>query len=211
MPDVSVDNGQSDTQTGTEVTVSGNGTQQPAGSDALQTGPVNGEAKQQGGQVGNTAAARDVLGSTSVVGGKAVVFIDNRAGTVYGYPLQRKNTAVPSANTAAGQNVQGTAKDAFPAGDVSGNVEPAASVEEGQTDVSGNATASNDDAATAQKGGGFPKYTIAGDKIAGQAYYKDDTLLQYDFPEGITQMGDFAFARSSLQEIAIPEGETKIG
>ena len=63
----------------------------------------------------------------------------------------------------------------------------------------------------AEKGKGFPKYTVVQDKIASQAYYQNAELTSYEFPEGITEIGDFAFARSGLESIVIPEGVTKIG
>ncbi|NLL79163.1 MAG: leucine-rich repeat domain-containing protein [Clostridiales bacterium] len=129
-------------------------------------------------------------GSTSIVGGRAVVFIDNRSQTVYG------SAPLKSADT----------RDAFPDSSVEQNkiVEDTVSGAD-YTAVSGNST-END-----QKGGGFPKYTVTNGKIAAQAYYQDQELSEYQFPQGITGIGDFAFARTSLQNITIPEGVTSIG
>lgn len=55
--------------------------------------------------------------------------------------------------------------------------------------------------------GTLPKYTIVDGKIvADQAYYKNQTLKQVVLPEGIEEIGQFAFSRSSVTGIEIPEG-----
>ncbi len=60
------------------------------------------------------------------------------------------------------------------------------------------------------KGGSFPKYTVVnGSVIAAQAYY-DDAMTSFAFPEGIVRIGEFAFARSSLQSVRIPDGVEEI-
>ncbi len=63
----------------------------------------------------------------------------------------------------------------------------------------------------ASKGKDFPKYTVVGDKIASQAYYQDASLKEYTIGEEIHQIGEFAFARSNLTSIVIPDGVEKIG
>lgn len=131
------------------------------------------------------------MGSTYVVGGRAVVFMDNRTQNVYG------NAAVPQKSG-----------DAFPQSNEVAMTVSGQTAEDGQHSVSDNGT---DGATDAEKGGSFPKYTIVGDRIAGQAYYQDPELTEYQFPEGITEIGDFAFARSALSEVRIPEGVTTIG
>lgn len=60
--------------------------------------------------------------------------------------------------------------------------------------------------------GAFVKYTIVNnEKIASQAYYKNEGLKDYQIPEGIKEIGEFSFARSGLTSISIPEGVTSIG
>ncbi len=61
------------------------------------------------------------------------------------------------------------------------------------------------------KGLSLPKFTVLDDKISGKAFYADADLAEYEIEEGITSIGDFAFARSGLQSILIPEGVTHIG
>lgn len=48
-------------------------------------------------------------------------------------------------------------------------------------------------------------------QIVDAAYYKKQSLSQYTFPEEVTSVGDFAFARSGLTSVVIPEGVTSIG
>lgn len=61
------------------------------------------------------------------------------------------------------------------------------------------------------KGGSFPKYTIVDDTlIANQAYYNDSRTV-IEIPDTITEIGEFAFARSGLTNAVIPEGVTRIG
>ncbi len=60
------------------------------------------------------------------------------------------------------------------------------------------------------KGGSFPKYTVVdGEIIAAQAYYDED-MDSCEIPSGIRRIGEFAYARSSLQSVQIPEGVEEI-
>ena len=64
---------------------------------------------------------------------------------------------------------------------------------------------------TGEKGGSFPKYTVVNGRIiANQAYYGDKRDV-IEIPQGIEEIGDFAFARSGLTQVNIPEGVTDIG
>ncbi len=57
----------------------------------------------------------------------------------------------------------------------------------------------------------IPKYTIVdGQIVADQAFYRSDSLEKVTLKEGITEIGQFAFARSTLKEIQIPEGVANI-
>lgn len=59
--------------------------------------------------------------------------------------------------------------------------------------------------------GALPKYTIVdGRVVADQAFYKDKTLDLVALPQGIEEIGQFAFARSAVTEIVIPEGVIEI-
>ncbi len=61
------------------------------------------------------------------------------------------------------------------------------------------------------KGLSLPKFAIIDDKIASKAFYGDTKLTEYEIPSNITSIGDFAFARSNIQSVTIPESVTHIG
>lgn len=66
--------------------------------------------------------------------------------------------------------------------------------------------AGSDDA----KGGSFPKYTVVnGEIIAAQAYYDED-MTSCEIPSGIRRIGEFAYARSALNTVRIPDGVEEI-
>ena len=133
--------------------------------------------------IGDSASGK-LLGETSIVAGKAVVFIENG------------RASVASGNTMTIDLGSGTAKTAM---------SPADSESDDSVKIS-NILSDN-----ATKGKDFPKYTVVGDKIASQAYYQNDGLTTYELDDDITEIGEFAFARSGLKEIEIPEGVEKIG
>lgn len=59
---------------------------------------------------------------------------------------------------------------------------------------------------------GLPKYTIVDDRIvADQAYYKSNTLNEVILPQGIEEIGQFSFARSSINKIWISNRVKNIG
>lgn len=58
----------------------------------------------------------------------------------------------------------------------------------------------------------YPKYTIVNNAVvADQAYYKSSKLSVVDLPEGIREIGQFSFARSSLKKITLPQSLETIG
>ncbi len=61
------------------------------------------------------------------------------------------------------------------------------------------------------KGLSVPKFAVIGNQIAAKAFYGDTSLTSYIIPENVNSIGEFAFARSGLDEIIIPEGVTYIG
>lgn len=61
------------------------------------------------------------------------------------------------------------------------------------------------------KGLSLPKFTIIGDTIAAKAFYQDANLKAYEIADDITKIDDFAFSRSALEEIIIPDTVTHIG
>lgn len=117
----------------------------------------------------------DVLGSTSVVGNQAVVFVDAGAMNVLS-PTPAPGTAEAPAGSMM-TDIAGVLGNMISTGPVQG----------------------------------IPKYTVVDGKIvADQAFYRSDSLDTISLKDGITEIGQFAFARSTLREIQIPEGVTDI-
>ncbi|MGN1147376.1 MAG: leucine-rich repeat domain-containing protein [Lachnospiraceae bacterium] len=131
-----------------------------SGADSIEEQPV----------VQQENTAQDVLGSTHVVGNRAVVFIDNTSQTVQN-----------SAEEPAGNGVTQSQET-----DNSVVIEGAFIGEE------------------------IPKYIIADGILADQAYYKSKAMTGYQIPGGITEIGEFSFARSNLSTADIPDGVTTI-
>ncbi|MCR4788591.1 MAG: leucine-rich repeat domain-containing protein [Lachnospiraceae bacterium] len=152
----------------------------------------------------------DTLGQSPIVGGRALVYIDNNAkvknGTISVNTLTNGQTGVDLSQDETDPSTQET-QGSSAGSDINGSSDTDQPEGEGSngTDI-GQKLAEN-----AQKGKDFPKYTVVNNRIAQQAYYMDSALTEYDFPEGITEIGDFSFARSGLESIAIPDGVTKIG
>ena len=132
----------------------------------------------------SASTSGSLLGETSIVAGRAVVFIDNG------------RVSVSSGDALTIDLGSGAMKNAL-----------ASSDQESLESVTiGNLLSDN-----ASKGKDFPKYTVVGNRIASQAYYQDRELKEYEIDENITEIGDFAFARSGLNTVVIPDDVTKIG
>ncbi|MDE7251257.1 MAG: leucine-rich repeat domain-containing protein, partial [Lachnospiraceae bacterium] len=133
-----------------------------------------------------------LLGQSSIVSGRAVIFIDNRQSNVLSGDQD-------SEQYIEGGRVDLAQFDADALSEAEGGTQEVAGVENLLVD-------------RAQKGKDFPKYTIVGDtKIAAQAFYQNAYLKEYNIEDGITEIGEFAFARSGLTSVEIPEGVTEIG
>lgn len=52
---------------------------------------------------------------------------------------------------------------------------------------------------------------LSSGEVDAWAFYKESQLRDFEFPEGVTSVDKFAFARSGLSSITIPEGVTSIG
>lgn len=149
---------------------------------------------------------KTLLGQSSIVSGRALIFIDNRQQSVI------SGSGAQSARKVDLSSMENAASQM-------GAVLSSSAAEGGAGTGEGEATQAQDAAAignimadNAQKGKDFPKYTIVGDqKIASQAFYQDSGLTSYEIEDGITQIGEFSFARSGLTSVAIPEGVTHIG
>lgn len=105
-------------------------------------------------------AAGAELGSTKVVGNRAVVFVAPGELNVYEAAPPSVSEQTPAADFSAGYSEDG-----------------------------------------------IPKFTIVDGRIvADQAFYKDAELNEVSLPEGIREIGQFAFARSSVTGITVPQG-----
>ena len=141
-----------------------------------------------------------LLGQSSIVSGKALIFIDNRKQSVIsgnsGQTAGKVDlSSMENAVTQIGAALSNTVADT-----------------EGESTADSTAAIGSIMADNAQKGKDFPKYTIVGDhKIASQAFYQDSGLTSYEMEDGITEIGEFSFARSGLTSVVIPEGVTRIG
>ncbi len=173
-----------------------------------------------------------VLGKTMVVSGDAVVFIDNTSQYVY----QTGNSfhSYHADGSEAGETGTAAQISASPAeGDNSGNDTDSGREIDSDNEVTNGKNQEADSRAGAypqgagrtagspvmespyseeEKGIFFPKYAVVnGNKIVDQAFYKQTDMTEYNFDPGITQIGEFSFARSGLTEVTLPDGLELIG
>lgn len=170
--------------TGSNTEQNGGGTTQP-GNDPTPGGNDPGGTGGTDTPGGIISGTQDVLGQTHVVGNNAMVFIDNSLPNVYG------------AQDPAGEQTSGD-----------GSTDPAGGgLQAGIADISSGILE-----ALETKAMSVPKFTVVGDTgIADQAFYKNEDMTEYTIPAGITQIGDFSFARSGLERIVIPAGVVSVG
>lgn len=167
-----------------------------------------------------------LLGSSSIVGGRALIFIDNKTSVkngASGLDLSKSETdsvAVYDENgkmignavtNADGSVTMISADSPKDESDKEKDNTDSETESDSSVETEDGTSLSNVLADNAKKGRDFPKFTVAGEAIATQAYYQDDSLDDFEFPEDVTKISDFAFARSSLSKIDIPEGVTSIG
>lgn len=143
----------------------------------------------------------NVKAKTLVVGGNAMLFIDSSEAVVYG---GNQNTA-PAGSTVPVD------------GNYASNNTAVVNPQDETTVTSGQGAAQTEDNKTASnvlydqtKGGYLPKYAVLDNKIAAQGFYADQSLTTYQVPGSVTAIGEFAFARSGLISIDIPNGVNTI-
>lgn len=146
----------------------------------------------ESGPVGN------ILGSTHVVGNNAVVLMDSAL-------LHVQGNAASSQTPDGGQT--GTDSEDSESGNVTDNSAPVIG-------TSGNMTGNTVEDVlpeNVEKNYDIPKLTLAGGTIlADLAYYQSSGMANYQFPDGIKEIGEFAFARSNITRANIPNGVTEI-
>lgn len=117
-----------------------------------------------------------VLGSTQIVGNRAVLFMDNTKLQVSGGGSGRNEADGPQESGADGTEAVPPVQDG-----IDGEI-------------------------------GFLKYRIVdGKTVADQAYYRKTDLGDMTLEEGVSEIGEFSFARSSLTSLVLPQGMEKIG
>jgi hypothetical protein len=87
--------------------------------------------------------------------------------------------------------------------------------EEGINDQSNQSISQDPNSLSLRNDGTIPKYTKVTYQgkamIADQAYYSDNSLTTVAIPSEITEIGQFAYARSSVTQLTVPEGTQQIG
>jgi len=133
----------------------------------------------------STPEDASVKAKSLVVGGNAVLFLDSKQAVVYdgssNYASNNNKYVNDSNEVVVGSNPQKVP------------------------------TTDNDVIYDQTKGGYLPKYAVLEHVIASQGFYSDRTLKDYKVPGGIKRIGDFAYARSSMTSLTIPQGVTSIG
>ncbi|MCH5274352.1 MAG: leucine-rich repeat domain-containing protein [Lachnospiraceae bacterium] len=133
----------------------------------------------------------NILGSTYIVGNSAVVLVDSALLNAQG------TAAVPNAGQSDGSsgNTEGNT-GTIPDGSVGGTDGIVEEIKpEGST----------------EKGYDIPKMIVAGNTVlADLAYYQSSGMADYQFPNGIEEIGEFAFARSNITKANIPNGVKEI-
>ena len=76
----------------------------------------------------------------------------------------------------------------------------------GNEPIPDNTAAKEEQAAAEEAAAKAESAVIGGDTIAYKAFYQDVSLISFQFPDGVKTIGDFAFARSGLTSIRIPNG-----
>ncbi len=176
-------------------------------------------------------ASGETLATTKIVGNKAVLFIDNSRQKVRDANSTSNNRVViedgvlqqsanhddivvnttPAVNTVDGSS--GTGEQTGADGNSASLSGSALITSDEEVAVSDNIDAINHalNGDADDKGFVLPKYTIYRNQVVHQAYYRDEELTSFEIPEGVTSIGDFAFARSSLSQVTIPNSVTSIG
>ncbi len=143
-----------------------------------------------------------VKAKTLVVGGNAMLFIDSSEAVVYGG--NQNNAAQSTTSMESTVPVDGNYASNNTA---VVNQQDEALISSSQETAQGN---NNKTASTVlydqTKGGYLPKYAVLDDKIAAQGFYADQSMTTYKVPDSVTDIGEFAFARSGLISIDIPNG-----
>ena len=159
--------------------------QEPADTGSESVQPEENEEQPANEQVD----AGNEIGSTTVVGGEAVLLINPKSMHVRGFDLddaQTEDSIAGSGNTSAvGEDFRNYSGREF---DVISGV-------------------------LGHYAGNSEHVSVPSDvnKIGNRVFYKNKNIKSVDMPSSVNEIGDFAFARSNLESVVIPDGTEKIG
>ena len=125
------------------------------------------------------------LASGKIVGGSALVMLDRNV-PVMGFDIGTAET-----------------EDGQPYGVIMGNGTGGSS--KGDFNILGSTLAGYSGTAAE------PAVPVGIQRIGNRAFYKNDKITGASLPSGLSSIGDFAFARSSVKSVDIPTGVKKIG
>lgn len=143
----------------------------------------------ESGPIGN------ILGSTHVVGNSAVVLMDGALLNVQGNAAFSQMPDSEQTGTGSGDstNITDNSAPIDSSGSMTGN------------------TVQDMLPENVEKNYDIPKLTLAGGTIlADLAFYQSSGMADYQFPDGIREIGEFSFARSNITRANIPNGVTEI-
>ena len=164
-----------------------------------------------------------ILGKTMIVSGDAVVFIDNTrqyvyqtGNSFYSYYADNENLGETAAAITQASSSEAEPEAAAPNAALEATAPETAPVTTVPT-VEAPITARNapileSPYSEEEKGVYFPKHAVVnGNKIVDQAFYQQTDMTEYVFDSGITEIGDFSFARTGLTSVTLPDGLETIG
>ncbi|MBE5854059.1 MAG: leucine-rich repeat domain-containing protein [Lachnospiraceae bacterium] len=172
-------------------------------------------------------AGGDNLANSKIVGNKAVLFVDNSKQTLMAGESVARQPAVEDGSILVSQ----VKSDTFHV--MSGNgdtTEDAGAPTEEQVSTSTSENAPDGDIQSAEDQGSvlslqemnrsisdsaekavsLPKFTVYQNAITAQAFYRSEDTKEFEFPSDISSIRDFAFARSGLTSITIPDSVKEI-
>lgn len=158
-------------------------------SDENQQNPTDDEASKPISLPKEIVSSDGQIGATTIVGGNAVLLMNPKEMKVYGFDMdaaQTEDSIADSGNSSSeGEDIRANSGREF--------------------DIIGNGFG--------HYGGDSSDITLPDGitKVGNRVFYNNKNINTVDLPSSVNEIGDFAFARSSLKMIDIPDGTEKIG